>query len=153
MLILTVTAHYPQDADVTFADSLSFDQFVLNMSGLFEYRGLPSGDLFEGQTYRFTPVLWTLFHFPQTDVTYTRVDHKARICANVSTQPSGANNPYETRIVTQITPTPTGCLWTDRIEMTGPRPGLFSRAITRYLQNATHRRRGAHDITVDVHGH
>lgn len=151
MLIVNVTATYDQDADTVFAGALNFDLLNQNMSGLFEYRDLPSGDMFEGQFYSFTPILWTIFQFPQTDITCVKIDHTARICANVSTQQSGLDTPYETRNVIHITPTASGCLWTDRIDMTGPRPGRLARAITRHLQKATHRRRGAMDVRVEVY--
>lgn len=142
MLIMTLTALYPQDADTAFARSLNFGHLMRDMSGLMEYRGLPSGDLFEGQIYSFTPILWTLFHFPQTDVTCVKIDRTTRICANVSTQASGIATPYETRTLSHITPTKTGCLWTDELEMTGPRSSWLARTMTRYLHKATHRRRG-----------
>lgn len=147
MRILTVTAHYAGSPDAVFADALSFDALHQDLRGLVDYHGMPRGTLHEGQSYSFTPVLWTFLRLPETHVTCTRIDPIARICESTTVQATDAPS---ARYTTHITPDSDGSLWTDRIELPGPPPGKIMGALTRHIHKASHRRRRGRDISIVV---
>uniref|UniRef100_A0A975YEK5 Polyketide cyclase/dehydrase/lipid transport protein n=2 Tax=Gymnodinialimonas phycosphaerae TaxID=2841589 RepID=A0A975YEK5_9RHOB len=144
MIVMTVTARYRKDPDILFAEVLDFDMLRRDLGGLVDYHGLPSGHAFEGQTYSFTPVLWTWFRFPEVHVTSLSIDATAREWRARSV----SANMHEMHHLTRIVPDGDSCLWVDRYDMLGPPPGRLMRALSRHIQKAGHRRRRARDIRV-----
>lgn len=148
MIVMTITARYRDAPDEVFADTLSFDALNRDLGGLVDYHGLPRGNVSEGQTYSFTPVLWTWFRLEETHVTCTRIDRAALECESIATQGTDQHDQTTSRYLTRITPDGDGSLWFDRVEMTGQPPSRFALAIGRYIQKAGHRRRRARNIRV-----
>lgn len=140
---LTVTAHYPRDADAVFADALSFPEMAEASRGVAVYQDMPQGKMEQGRTYTLNVTVWGVMKNPNYQVHVERVDHDTRL---VQSREYGCMIRQWDHTLT-IVPTREGCIWTDRIVIDCSWATGFMARVARIMYRTRHRNRNAHSVT------
>lgn len=144
--ILTVSAHYPRDADTVFAEAIDIPAMIEATEGLATYKGLPDGAFEAGKSYQTYVTVWGWMHNPKYRIHVERLDASARLMQ--SREQGRAIQQWDHTLT--VTPTDGGAIWSDRITVdSGFLTGYMVR-VGRYLYKYRHRMRDASQITATI---
>lgn len=144
--ILTVSAHYPRDADTVFAEAIDIAGMIDATRGLATYKGLPDGSFENGQSYQTYVTVWGWMHNPHYQIHVERLDPALRLMQ--SREQGRAIQQWDHTLT--VTPTDSGAIWSDQIIVdSGFLTGYMVR-VGRYLYKYRHRMRDASQITATI---
>ncbi len=138
---ITVTAHYPRDADTVFDEAIHFDEMVEAMKGIARYEGLPKGVVEEGATYVVDITLFGVMKNPGHTMFVEMLDREARVIQ--SREKNAQVTRWDHTLSIQPERTGKGCVWTDRVIVEAPRMEWFTARFAAYVYTRRHKHRGA----------
>ena len=144
--ILTVTAHYPRDADTVFAEAISWDEMADATRGVATYQDLPQGPMLQGETYMLNVTVWRVMRNPNYQVHVERLDEAARVIQ--SREAGWMIRSWDHTL--SVEPEGAGCRWTDRIEIDCAWATGYMAWVGKKLYLQRHRNRHGQDITASV---
>ncbi|MEJ6392784.1 hypothetical protein V8J82_05915 [Gymnodinialimonas sp. 2305UL16-5] len=144
--VLTVSATYPRDPDLVFAEAIDLGAMVEATQGLATYKGLPLGPLEEGRTYETYVVVWGWMHNPHYRIHVERVDPDARLVQ--SREQGRAIRQWDHTL--SVTGAPGVCTWTDRIVIDSGLLTPYMIRVARHLYQYRHRNRDALAIKAEI---
>ncbi|MBF9045053.1 hypothetical protein HKCCE4037_17050 [Rhodobacterales bacterium HKCCE4037] len=144
--ILTVTAHYPRDADTVFAEALNIEEMAEATRGIAVYKDLPKGNFQEGETYTLNVTVWGVMRNPNYQVHVERLDPVARV---VQSREFGWMIRTWDHTLT-VEPEGDGCRWTDRIEIDCSWATGYMAWVGKQLYRKRHMNRQGQDITATI---
>ena len=144
--VLTVSAHYPRDADTVFAEAIDIAGMIDATRGLATYKGLPEGSFEEGKTYQTYVTVWRWMHNPEYKIHVERLDPAARVLQ--SREQGRAIRQWDHTL--SVTPTDEGSVWSDRIIVDSGLLTPYMVRVGRYMYRYRHRMRDATQITATI---
>lgn len=144
--ILTVSAHYPRDADTVFAEAIDITGMIDATRGLATYKGLPDGSFEDGKSYQTYVTVWRWMHNPEYKIHVERLDPALRLMQ--SREQGRAIQQWDHTLT--VTPTDAGAIWSDQIIVdSGLLTGYMVR-VGRYLYKYRHAMRDATQVTATI---
>lgn len=144
--ILTVSAHYPRDADTVFTEALSFEEMAEATRGVATYQDLPKGSFEQGRTYTLNVTVWGVMRNPNYQVHVERLDPAERVVQ--SREAGWMIRTWDHTL--SIVPEASGCRWTDRIEIDCSWATGYMAWVGKKLYLQRHRNRQGQDLTATI---
>lgn len=136
---LLVTATYATQADTLFKSASCLTDVITTMRRLAKYENLPAEPMVEGKTYATNIRVLKVIRNPDYTIRIDRLSHKDRVMISQE----GNRRVRSWRHKLEVTPSGTGAIWTDLLEIDA---GLMTPLVSwfaRFMYLHRHKERGA----------